>query len=188
MGLAGRSSKRKRWPVGLAIGFAAVLALAAGGPRSQAYEERGPEPTADYKSFRDARDAVWKIVNRVVHDIGGPRDKSIRVKRGPGVFRYWYARDSVESYVYTIVISDTTECPMMRMEYALNAAGWTAHNAYAADGPDGSAMGFVSKRHFCYVEGHWDGGDDSDPRYVPAPGCSLSVIVVPRRDDDVPRE
>ncbi|HJW15028.1 MAG TPA: hypothetical protein VJ776_10035, partial [Thermoanaerobaculia bacterium] len=186
MGPAGRSPKRSGLPVRLAIGLAATLALAAGGPKSHAYEERGLEPTADYKSIVSAREAVWKIVNRVVKEIGGPR-KAIRVERHRGMFHYWYARDSVASSIYTIVVTDTTECPMMRLEYALNAAGWTVHNAYVADGPDGGQMGFLSKKQFCFVEGRWDGGDDSDSLYTPAPGCSIAVTCVPRRADDVPR-
>ena len=169
--------------VALAVSLAALSAV----PHARAYEERGLEPTADYPSLPVARDSIGKIIDRVVVGIGGPKHKSIRVSRTTARFRYWYARDTTDGWVYTIVVSDTSECPMTRLEYALDAAGWTVHNAYVADGADGGVMGFVSKRHFCYIEGHWDGGDDSDRRYVPVPGCSLSVVCVPRRTDDVPR-
>jgi len=180
--------KRKTIPVWPAAVLAVVLALVAGGRPGNAYEERGLEPTADYATLDAARDSIGKMVDRIVRQIGGPKHKAIRVSRSPARFKYWYAGDSANGWGYKIVVSDTSECPMTRLEYALAAAGWTAHNAYTADGPDGGIMGFVSKRYFCYVEARWDGEDDSDSLYVPAPGCSISVVCVPRRTDDVPRE
>jgi hypothetical protein len=178
---------RKKVPVRWAIYFAAALAVMAGGSRGDAYEERGLEPKADYPNLKAAHKAVGKMIDRVVRDIGGAKRKSIRVTKGTARFAYWYTRDTTEGYAYYISVSDTLECPMTRLEYALDAAGWTVNNAYIVDGPDGGVMGFVSKRYFCFVEGHWDGGDATDPGYVPAPGCSVAVVCVPRRADDVPR-
>ena len=37
-----------------------------------------------------------------------------------------------------------------------------------ADGPDGTSFTAIKMNVFCVVEGHWDGGDDSDPSYVPS--------------------
>ena len=37
-----------------------------------------------------------------------------------------------------------------------------------ADGPDGTAYRAMKKHVFCVVEGRWDGGDDSGPKYVPS--------------------
>jgi len=168
--------------------LAALLALTAGDTRSHAYEERAPEPTADYASLSAARDALGSMIERAVRETTGPKNQPVHLSRARVRFKYWYAGDSTDAWAYRIVVSDAAECPLMRLEYALDAAGWTAQNAYAADGPDGSAMGFVSKRFFCLLEGHWDGGDDSDSSYVPAPGCEVTVTVAPRRADDVPRE
>ena len=44
-----------------------------------------------------------------------------------------------------------------------------------ADGPDGTAYVALRKTVFCAVEGRWDGGDDSDPTYVPSPEYEVSV-------------
>ena len=49
----------------------------------------------------------------------------------------------------------------------LNEGGWCADKM--ADGPDGTSYIALKKNVFCIVEGHWDGGDDSDPKYVPSP-------------------
>jgi hypothetical protein len=46
--------------------------------------------------------------------------------------------------------------------------GWIWLNHYAADGPDGTSMGYQRGNARCVVEQSWDGGDDSDSTYVPA--------------------
>jgi hypothetical protein len=47
-------------------------------------------------------------------------------------------------------------------------AGWRADIRSEADGPDGTVFRIVKGNTFCLVEGKWDGGDDSDPKYVPS--------------------
>jgi hypothetical protein len=47
-----------------------------------------------------------------------------------------------------------------------NEDGWCADRM--ADGPDGTSYRVLKENVFCAVEGHWDGGDDSDPKYVPS--------------------
>jgi len=49
----------------------------------------------------------------------------------------------------------------------LNEDGWCGDKM--ADGPDGTSYRALKKNVFCAVEGRWDGGDDSDPKYVPSP-------------------
>jgi hypothetical protein len=49
----------------------------------------------------------------------------------------------------------------------INEAGWCCDKM--ADGPDGISYIALKKNVFCIVEGHWDGGDDSDPKRVPSP-------------------
>lgn len=49
---------------------------------------------------------------------------------------------------------------------ALYQQGWRADRE--ADGPDGTSFRISKQNVFCLVEGNWDGGDDGDPKYVPA--------------------
>lgn len=44
--------------------------------------------------------------------------------------------------------------------------GWRADRE--ADGPDGTSFRISRRGVFCLVEGDWDGGDDSNPNYVPS--------------------
>jgi len=44
--------------------------------------------------------------------------------------------------------------------------GWRADAE--ADGPDGTSFRISRENVFCRVVGIWDGGDDSDPDYVPS--------------------
>lgn len=55
----------------------------------------------------------------------------------------------------------------------LAAMGWKA--SMEADGPDGTFYQVNRQDVFCVVEGQWDGGDDSDPAYVPASKLQITV-------------
>jgi len=55
----------------------------------------------------------------------------------------------------------------------LNKDGWCSDKE--ADGPDGTSYMALKKNVFCTVEGRWDGGDDSDPTYVPSPQYEVVV-------------
>ena len=55
----------------------------------------------------------------------------------------------------------------------LNEEGWCGDRM--ADGPDGTSYRAFHKDIFCAVEGRWDGGDDSDPKYVPSPRYEIIV-------------
>ena len=62
-------------------------------------------------------------------------------------------------------------CPKGRLPADLprelfNADGWCGDRM--ADGPDGTSFTAVKSNVLCLVEGRWDGGDDSDPKYVPS--------------------
>lgn len=148
-----------------------------------ASEPQEPQPTIDYSTARIARDSIESMVRRSV----GPANSAIRVSGGPVRFKYLYAADSVDGWAFHIDVTDTSACPDSRVQSALREAGWAPSYGYSADGPDGSVMGFVSKRFLCVVDGHWDGGDDSDSTYLPEPGCQVTVTCVPRREDDVPQ-
>jgi hypothetical protein len=49
------------------------------------------------------------------------------------------------------------------------AAGWGALARLNADGPDGQVQVYQRGWVRCQVAWEWDGGDDSDPAYVPDP-------------------
>ena len=51
--------------------------------------------------------------------------------------------------------------------------GWRADGE--ADGPDGTSFRILKQNIFCRVDGRWDGGDDSDPKYVPSTRYEVSV-------------
>ncbi len=53
--------------------------------------------------------------------------------------------------------------------------GWAEDYEYAADGPDGSAFAFRNGPVLCVFRAHWDGGDDSDPSYVPEDRYDIEV-------------
>lgn len=55
----------------------------------------------------------------------------------------------------------------------LNKDGWCADKM--ADEPNGISYRALNKGVFCAVEGHWDGGDDSDPKYLPSPRSEVIV-------------
>lgn len=66
-------------------------------------------------------------------------------------------------------------CPESKLPADLpcNEEGWCADKM--ADGPDGTSYRAVRRAVFCAVEGRWDGGDDSDPTYVPSPRYEVIV-------------
>ncbi len=61
---------------------------------------------------------------------------------------------------------------------------WKANNKYDDDGPDGTAFGYEKRKVLCLAHVDWDGGDDSDPNYVPedwfeaAVGCAAKGSAV----------
>jgi hypothetical protein len=62
----------------------------------------------------------------------------------------------------------------------LNEDGWCGDKM--ADGPDGTSYTALKKNVFCTVEGRWDGGDDSDPKYVPSPRYEVIVKCANRKN------
>ena len=55
----------------------------------------------------------------------------------------------------------------------INADGWCGDQM--AGGPDGTSFVAIKQDVFCMVEGSWDGGDDSNPNYVPSPRYEVVV-------------
>lgn len=49
----------------------------------------------------------------------------------------------------------------------LTDRGWSNRVTFSADGPDGTVQGVRRRGVSCLVEGRWDGGDDTDTKYVP---------------------
>jgi hypothetical protein len=164
------------------LGF--VLAMAGAGivPAAASGEPWPPEPTARYASLEAARDSIGAMVSRCV----SRADTAIHVSREPVTFEYLYAKATARGWAFHITVNDTSICPNEEVQDALTDAGWVESFGYSADGTDGSNMGYLSQNFFCLVEGQWDGGDDTDESYVPAPGCKVIMTCVPRRQDDTP--
>ena len=57
----------------------------------------------------------------------------------------------------------------------LRVEGWDDLTVFSADGPDGTVQGHRRNGVTCIVEGRWDGGDDSDPAYVPSDTLEIRV-------------
>jgi hypothetical protein len=57
----------------------------------------------------------------------------------------------------------------------LQDAGWQEDIEYSADGPDGTTFAMRKDGILCYVEGRWDGGDGSDPNYVPPDDYTVTI-------------
>ena len=167
--------------------FGCLLALALGGAPlpSFASDEKwppNPQPTARYASLEAVRDSIGAIVKRCV----SRADTAVHVSREAVNFDYLYAKATAPGWAFHITVNDTSSCPDEFVQKALTDAGWVESFGYSADGPDGSNMGYLCRNFFCLVEGQWDGGDDADPAHVPAPGCTVTVTCVPRREDDAP--
>ena len=78
-------------------------------------------------------------------------------------------------------VVDTTSrdgAPTDLIEELFRMNGWEYRTEYGADGPDGTMFAFQSTGELCVVRGSWDGGDDSDPTVVPAPGFTVVVECV----------
>ena len=163
-----------------------VLLLATPAIQARAAEEwppKQPESKVKYASLEAARDSIGAIVSRCYSHA----DTAVHVSREAVTFEYLYAKGTAKGWATHITVTDTTACPFPVVEKGLLDAGWVEMFGYMADGADGGNMGYLSKNFFCLVEATWDGGDDSDPSYVPAPGCKVTVTCVPRRMDDVPK-
>lgn len=68
---------------------------------------------------------------------------------------------------------------------AFHAAGWEDAYGYAADGPDGSVFGVRAGGVLCIATMAWDGGDDSDPDYVPDDWFTVEVACATGVPEDV---
>jgi len=79
---------------------------------------------------------------------------------------------------------DRVAAPVDMLLDALQAEGGQPLWAYGADGPDGSSIGVTVGPVLCLIRGSWDGGDDSDTTYVPAPGYALEIACFRRTADD----
>lgn len=57
----------------------------------------------------------------------------------------------------------------------LTERGWDTRTSIAADGPDGTVQGLRRSGVTCVIEGRWDGGDDSDPAYMPSDSIEVRL-------------
>ncbi len=75
--------------------------------------------------------------------------------------------------VTTTTSFENGDSPDVRLRARLPATGWTEDFGYAADGSDGTAFALRKDAVLCQIRAMWDGGDDSDPTYVPDPRYEL---------------
>jgi hypothetical protein len=68
-----------------------------------------------------------------------------------------------------------TQRPEARIAEMLQRRGFKHDNRFDADGPDGTVFALRAKTILCIVDGKWDGGDDSDPTYVPGDWYMVEV-------------
>jgi hypothetical protein len=153
--------------------------------------EKEPEPTVEYPSLRVACDSVEVMVQRqlavalsraddvpVDFGFGGPKRTGCELKAS-GKFE----RAALDSNGATSPAAN----PDGSLDGAFKEAGWVyAH--YAADGPDGSVIGWRSKESTCVLRWSWDGGDDSDSTYVPSDDWELVVGCAPWEPEDSKHE
>jgi hypothetical protein len=155
-----------------------------------------PDPHTSYGSFVAARDHVEKTLRRLLGAYADSarwsrgtisftyRDR-MEVVRPPGGYPFWTVEDRLgPSRVpsLTMVLDTSTDHgpDVAAISAALTAEGWVEDGAFAADGTDGSTFGYVCREALCRVEGRWDGGDESDTSYTPAPGEHIELTCVPR--------
>jgi len=158
--------------------MAPVIALAIGSAAMAGTPSPLPRQTS-LATLETARDSVEAISRRAL-----ARDTSVHWNRSPAQFTYWYSQASVRGWAIHMTVTDSTGCPTDTLERSLEAAGWTPNYDYSADGPDGHVQGYVQSGYLCVLDARWDGEDDSDPTYVPAPGCQVILTCVPFRKDD----
>ena len=171
-----------------AAGRVAVMGAQVAAGRAASVLPLGPSPedsvsAVTYASLEAARDTVEMLMRRSV-DLA---DTAVHVSRDTVTFARWFAKSIARGWVVRAVVNDTSGCPVEPLENALMARGWVMAYGYAADGPDGTTLGLRSRDFMCLVAGRWDGGDDSDTTYVPAPGCVVTATLVPLGADDVLR-
>jgi hypothetical protein len=155
---------------------------------------------ADHGSWATAGDSVPESlrepcanVNSLVRSVvdAAPPSTKITEVMGPRAvtFNYLYAKAHAAGCEFVTRGSDRDSSSGLfeAMEKAFDGAGWMSMDAtYAADGPDGSDLGYSRDGLLCVIEGRWDGGDDSDPKVIPGPEFDVFVTCAPRRGDDHP--
>ena len=67
--------------------------------------------------------------------------------------------------------SDPTEVTHKKLQQF----GWQEDIEYSADGPDGTTFAMRKDGILCFVEGRWNGGDGSDPSYVPPDDYTVTI-------------
>ena len=164
------------------------------------------EPSAHYGSYQAARESLRILVKRSL----GSWSDSATWKQTREPFRFILHHDvrllvpSRGDVFWKLEDMDTTIVgPCLRMSYAhhdsaapgydeidatLRKSGWAIDDRYDADGPDGTRFVLLCREAMVEIMASWDGGDDSDSTYTPAPGQSVTLRCVPRpRERQFPR-
>jgi len=162
----------------LLLGFGANVSSADPNQKAAEAVRSGQRPEG---STEAARDTVAGMLRRIL----SPADTAIHLSREAVIFKYAYARATAAAWAFHIQVTDTSRCPDAALEKALRASGWVENYGYMGDGPDSRVVGLTRSNSLVVIEAEWDGTDDSDSTYVPAPGCHVTVTCAPQREDDV---
>ena len=161
-----------------------------------------PHPTARYGSLNAAAESLRSIVRSAL----GAWADSARWSRARESFEFHdgvrLVRTTRGEFYWDAVAEREARVPCLHMRWeshvagapgnesiedALKRAGWDVDDRYSADGPDGTYYALACREALVEIRGTWDGGDDSDTTYVPAPGESVELRCVPRPPEPRPR-
>src|SRR5262245_27540965 len=105
-------------PRGVAVAGGAGVAGGtkfAPAPSGAPDEAPAPQPTVEYGSLEQARDAIEKIVRRSVN----PKNPAISVKRDTVTFKYWFVEGTARGWAIHVDVGDTSVCPIEAIEDAV---------------------------------------------------------------------
>jgi len=138
-------------------------------PAEAAGESTGataPERQADVAAVCDTVQALWRATGRAVVRLA---DTTAPV-----------VSDSVEHRGCTVfaTAAEGLDSAQWRTLYwaADRDRGWAELIRYTADGPDGGSRTLERRGVRCQIEFTQDGGDDSDPTYVPSPAVGETTF------------
>ena len=169
----------------------AIVTIVSPATRAQGPPPQGgwPAETArDSLQKADLPAGVWAARDTIARLLA--KKKGVRLWRSSGRFESPHGGRLLTTARLTIHGSyKTTPAPkdaISLIEAYMNRSGWRNDEECSADGPGGTFWGMRRAGVRCLVLGEWDGGDDSDSTYVPAPEYKVIVDCLVDRVDICP--
>lgn len=102
-----------------------------------------------------------------ISQIQGPFDDPLKIK---GMGRYYGCIISLSGDISKTPTNTITVDELFKTgeEGIPVLSEWKTDIAAQADGPDGTIYKITKGPVFCFIEGRWDGGDDSNDTYQPS--------------------